>query len=88
MLKADVAGSVEALEDEIAKLPQSEVQVNVIHSGVGGINESDVMLAAASEAIVMGFNVRPVGEARAGCRSRRRGDPLLLGHLQGARRAA
>ncbi len=64
VLKADVAGSVEALEDEIAKLPQSEVQVNVIHSGVGGINESDVMLAAASEAIIIGFNVRPVGDAR------------------------
>jgi translation initiation factor IF-2 len=55
---------VEALEDEIAKLPQDEVSVNVIHSGVGGINESDVMLASASEAIIIGFNVRPVGAAR------------------------
>jgi translation initiation factor IF-2 len=64
VLKGDVAGSVEALEDEIAKLPQSEVQVNVLHTGVGGINESDVMLASASEAIIIGFNVRPVGEAR------------------------
>jgi len=60
-----VAGSVEALEDEIAKLPQSEVAVNVIHRGVGGVNESDVMLAAASDAVVIGFNVRPVGEAAA-----------------------
>lgn len=64
VLKADVAGSIEALQDEIAKLPQTEVHVNVIHSAVGGINESDVMLAAASGAIVIGFNVRPVGEAR------------------------
>src|SRR4051794_13719486 len=65
VIKGDVAGSVEALEDEIAKLPQQEVTVNVIHRGVGGINESDVMLAAASDAIVIGFNVRPVGEAAA-----------------------
>jgi translation initiation factor IF-2 len=65
VLKADVAGSLEALEDEIAKLPQSEVAVNVIHRGVGGINESDVMLASASEGIVLGFSVRPVGDARA-----------------------
>ena len=64
MLKADVAGSLEAFEDEIAKLPQDEVPVNVIHAGVGGITESDVMLAAASDAVVLGFNVRPVGEAR------------------------
>jgi translation initiation factor IF-2 len=64
VLKADVSGSLEAFEDEIAKLPQSEVQVNIIRSGVGGINESDVMLAAASEAVILGFNVRPVGDAR------------------------
>jgi translation initiation factor IF-2 len=64
VLKADVSGSLEAFEDEIARLPQSEVQVQVVLSGVGGITESDVMLAAASDAIVLGFNVRPVGEAR------------------------
>jgi translation initiation factor IF-2 len=64
LLKADVSGSVEAVEDEIARLPQDEVSVNIIRSGVGGINESDVMLAAASDAIILGFNVRPVGEAR------------------------
>ena len=64
LVKADVAGSAEALEDEIAKLPQDEVAVNIIRTGVGGINESDVMLAAASEAIIIGFNVRPVGDAR------------------------
>lgn len=64
VLKADVAGSLEAIEDEIAKLPQDEVEVNVIHRGVGGVNESDVMLAAASNAVVLAFNVRPVGDAR------------------------
>ena len=65
VLKADVSGSLEAFEDEIAKLPQDEIHVNVISSGVGGITESDVMLAAASDAVVLGFNVRPVGDARA-----------------------
>ena len=50
MLKADVSGSLEALQDEIAKLPQEQVPVNVIHAQTGGINESDVMLAAASDA--------------------------------------
>ncbi len=65
VVKADVAGSLEALEDEIAKLPQDEVTVNVVHRGVGGVNESDVMLAAASEGVVLAFNVRPVGDARA-----------------------
>jgi translation initiation factor IF-2 len=65
VVKADVSGSLEAVEDEIARLPQDEVAVNVIHGGVGGINESDVMLAAASDAVILGFNVRPVGEARA-----------------------
>jgi translation initiation factor IF-2 len=64
VLKADVSGSLEAFEDEIAKLPQSEVQVQVVLAGVGGITESDIMLAAASDAVVLGFNVRPVGEAR------------------------
>jgi translation initiation factor IF-2 len=63
VLKADVSGSLEAFEDEIAKLPQDEILVQIVHSGVGGITESDINLAAASEAIVMGFNVRPVGEA-------------------------
>jgi translation initiation factor IF-2 len=65
VLKADVSGSLEAFEDEIARLPQDEIRVNVISSGVGGITESDVMLAAASDAVVLGFNVRPVGDARA-----------------------
>jgi translation initiation factor IF-2 len=63
VLKADVAGSLEAIEDEIAKLPQDEISVNVVHRGVGGVNESDVMLAAASEGVVLAFNVRPIGDA-------------------------
>jgi translation initiation factor IF-2 len=64
LVKADVAGSLEAIEDEIAKLPQQEVKVNIIHRGVGGINESDVMLASASDGVILAFNVRPVGDAR------------------------
>jgi translation initiation factor IF-2 len=65
LLKADVAGSLEAIEDEIAKLPQDEVSVVVIRRAVGAVTESDVMLAAASNAIILAFNVRPVGDARA-----------------------
>jgi len=65
LLKADVAGSLEAIEDEIAKLPQDEVSVNVIRRAVGAVTESDVMLAAASDAVILAFNVRPVGDARA-----------------------
>jgi translation initiation factor IF-2 len=64
VLKADVSGSLEALQDEIAKLPQEQVPVNVIHAQTGGINESDVMLAAASDGVVIGFNVRPLADAR------------------------
>ncbi|HUY59508.1 MAG TPA: translation initiation factor IF-2 [Solirubrobacteraceae bacterium] len=65
VIKSDVAGSLEAIEDEIAKLPQDEVSVNVIRGAVGGVTESDVMFAAASDAVIMAFNVRPVGDARA-----------------------
>jgi translation initiation factor IF-2 len=64
VLKSDVAGSLEALQDEIAKVPQERVGINIIHSQTGGINESDVMLASASEAIIIGFNVRPLADAR------------------------
>jgi len=64
VLKADVSGSLEALQDEIAKVPQEQVEINIIHSQTGGINESDVMLAAASDAIIIGFNVRPLADAR------------------------
>ena len=59
VVKADVQGSLEALSDALLKIQHPEVKVQVIHSGVGGINENDVMLAAASEAIIIGFNVRP-----------------------------
>ncbi len=65
VVKADVAGSLEAIEDEVAKLPQDEVSVNVIRRAVGAVTESDVMLAAASDAVILAFNVRPVGDARA-----------------------
>jgi len=64
VLKGDVAGSLEALQDEIAKVPQEQVAINIIHSQTGGINESDVMLASASDAIIIGFNVRPLADAR------------------------
>ncbi len=64
VVKADVAGSLEALADEIAKLPHDQISARIIRDGVGGINESDVMLASASGAIVVGFNVRPVQDAR------------------------
>ncbi|HEY6399193.1 MAG TPA: translation initiation factor IF-2 [Solirubrobacteraceae bacterium] len=64
VLKADVAGSLEAIEDEIAKLPQEEVSVNVIRRAVGAVTESDVMLAAASDAVILAFGVREVGDAR------------------------
>jgi translation initiation factor IF-2 len=64
VLKGDVAGSLEALQDEIAKVPQDRVAINIIHSQTGGINESDVMLASASEAIIIGFNVRPLLDAK------------------------
>jgi translation initiation factor IF-2 len=64
VLKGDVQGSVEALLGELAKIQHSEVRVNVIHTGVGGITENDVNLASASNALVVGFNVRPSAEAR------------------------
>ena len=59
IVKADVGGSSEAVKASLVKLSNAEVKVNVIHTGVGGITESDVMLAAASNAIIVGFNVRP-----------------------------
>ncbi len=64
IIKADVAGSVEALSDALLKLSTDEVAVQIIHSGVGPITESDVMLASASEAIIIGFQVRPTSSAR------------------------
>jgi len=59
IIKADVQGSVEALCDSLQKLSTQEITLNIVHRGVGGINESDVMLSAASNAIIIGFNVRP-----------------------------
>ena len=64
ILKGDVDGSVEALSSSFAKLSTEEIQINIIHKGVGAITESDVMLASASDAIIIGFNVRPAGNAR------------------------
>ncbi|MFC1490801.1 translation initiation factor IF-2 [Candidatus Latescibacterota bacterium] len=65
VIKADVDGSVEALSDSLTQITHDEVRVNVIHSGVGSINENDVLLAAASGAIIIGFHVRPTPPAKA-----------------------
>src|SRR5438876_2831232 len=65
VLKGDVVGSVEAAISELSKIQHPEVRVNVIHQGVGGITENDIMLASASNAMVVGFNVRPNADARA-----------------------
>ena len=65
IIKGDVGGSVEALEEALKNVSHPEVKVQVIHSGVGGINESDIMLASASNAVVIGFNVRPSVAAKA-----------------------
>ena len=64
ILKGDVDGSVEALTDSFQRLSTEEIAVNIIHKGVGAITESDVLLASASDAIIIGFNVRPAGNAR------------------------
>jgi translation initiation factor IF-2 len=64
ILKGDVDGSVEALSDSFSKLSTEEIQINIIHKGVGAITETDVMLASASDAIIIGFNVRPAGNAK------------------------
>ena len=65
VIKGDVQGSVEAIVSELGKIAHPEVRVNVIHTGVGGISENDVNLAAASNAMVVGFNVRPSADVRA-----------------------
>jgi translation initiation factor IF-2 len=64
VVKADVHGSIEALRDALDKMDQTEVRINIIHSAVGAISESDVMLADASDAIIIGFNVRPTPQAK------------------------
>ncbi len=65
IIKADVQGSIEALQDSLDKMDQSEVRINTIHSAVGAITETDVVLADASNAIIIGFGVRPEAKARA-----------------------
>jgi len=65
ILKGDVDGSVEALSGSLQKLSTEEIQINILHKGVGAITESDVLLASASDAIIIGFNVRPAGPAKA-----------------------
>ncbi len=65
IIKGDVTGSVEALAEALAKLGTDEVRINVVHKGIGGISETDVMLASASNAIIIGFHVRPESKARA-----------------------
>ena len=64
IIKADVQGSIEALRDAFDKMDQSEVKINIVHAAVGGITETDVTLAAASDAIIIGFNVRPTGKSK------------------------
>ena len=65
VVKADVQGSIEALRDALDKMDQTEVRIQMLHSGVGGITETDVLLADASDAIIIGFNVRPEPKAKA-----------------------
>jgi translation initiation factor IF-2 len=76
VIKADVQGSVEALSDALGRLSSEEVRLNVLHASVGGITESDVMLASASNAVVIGFNVRP--EAKATAAAEREGVDVRL----------
>ncbi|HAH38631.1 MAG TPA: translation initiation factor IF-2, partial [Algoriphagus sp.] len=64
IIKGDVDGSVEALSDSLLKLSKEEVKVSIIHKGVGQISESDVLLASASDAIIIGFQVRPSSNAK------------------------
>ena len=64
VLKGDVDGSIEALSDSLQRLSTEEIQVNIVHKAVGGITDSDVLLATASKAIILGFQVRPAGSAR------------------------
>src|SRR5688572_31570701 len=69
VVKGDVQGSVEAVGDQLMKLPQQKIKLRIIRSGVGAITESDVLLAAASNAVVIGFNVRPERKASDTARS-------------------
>ena len=85
IIKADVQGSVEAVKQSLEKLSNDEVRVRAIHGGVGAINESDVMLANASNAIIVGFNVRPDAGALASA-EQNEVDIRLYSYLSGNRR--
>ena len=85
IVKADVQGSVEAVKQSLMKLSNEEVVVKCIHGGVGAINESDVTLASASNAIIIGFNVRLDATAKATAERRRRGCQTVQGNLSGNR---
>ena len=86
ILKTDVGGSAEVLTETLQKLSNDKVKVRVLHSGVGAINESDVLLASASNAIIIGFNVRPERNAAALGRAGEGGHPPAHHHLQPDRR--
>ena len=81
IIKADVQGSIEAMREALKKLSTDAVKVNVLHDGVGGITETDVNLASASNAIIIGFNVRPVTNAQIPCRDGTCGCPNLFRDL-------
>ena len=78
VIKSDVQGSAEALSDAVQKLSTAAVKLRVIHSGVGGITETDVLLASASQAIIIGFNIRP--EPKAAALADREGVDIRLYH--------
>jgi translation initiation factor IF-2 len=86
IIKADVQGSAEVLADTLAKLSDERVKVRIIHSGVGAINESDVLLATASKAMIIGFNVKPDRNAAEVAEREEGRNPPALGHLQRDRR--
>jgi len=81
IVKADVQGSVEAVRQSLEKLSNDEVRVRVIHGAVGAVSESDVMLASASNAIIVGFNVRPEPLAQGCRRAQQRGGAAVPHHL-------
>ena len=86
IVKADVGGSLEALTEAIKRLERDEVKISIISRGVGGITKSDIQLASASKATIIGFNVRPDRTGARARRGRTRRDPYLRDHLPGARR--
>ena len=86
IVKADVQGSAEAVKTSLEKLSNEEVNVRVIHCAVGAINESDVMLASTSNAIIVGFNVRPDAQAKLIAERDKRGYAHVPRHLRRASR--